>query len=152
MDLYYRLNILSITIPPLRDRGAKDIQSLAFYFIQKYKPQCHLSPNAIQALVKYNWPGNVRELENVIQRALHICDGDTLHPEHLNLPEKKSYITSEPTGSIQEMEQKLISSTLENSQYNMAQTAKILGISRATLYRKIRTNKITKNEGSQVTI
>ena len=152
MDLYYRLNILSITIPPLRDRGAKDIQSLAFYFIQKYKPQCHLSPNAIQALVKYNWPGNVRELENVIQRALHICDGDTLHPEHLNLPEKKSYITSDPTGSIQEMEQKLISSTLENSQYNMAQTAKILGISRATLYRKIRTNKITKNEGSQVTI
>ena len=143
-DLYYRLNVLSITIPPLRERGAADIKNLAVHFIHKYNPQSSLAPDSVQALLDYNWPGNVRELENTIQRALHLCDGKTISPEHLNLQTKDESMISNPEGSIQEMEEQMISSSLEKNQLNMAQTARVLGISRATLYRKIKTYQINK--------
>jgi transcriptional regulator of acetoin/glycerol metabolism len=143
-DLYYRLNILPITLPSLRDRGEKDIQLLANHFIPKHDPSYSLSIDANLMLTKYTWPGNVRELENTIQMAINLCDGDTIRPEHLNLKESK--IIKPLTGKLKTMEQEMISLILKNNQFNMAQTAKDLGISRATLYRKIKHYQIERNE------
>ena len=72
-DLFYRLNIIQIKIPSLRQRGKEDIEALAIYFISRYGSGSKLSGPALDHLVNYDWPGNVRELENAIQRALHLC-------------------------------------------------------------------------------
>lgn len=141
-DLYYRLNILQITIPPLRERGTVDIKALAKYFVKKNNPHCRLTPRAMEALTSYDWPGNARELENTIQRALHVCDGETLEVEHLGLPREKDYASIPHHGSLREMEQKMIESTLARTNFNRAETAKKLGISRATLYRKVKQYQI----------
>ncbi len=143
-DLYYRLNILPITIPPLRERGAMDIQLLADYFLKKHKPIGCFTPSAIEAMSCYDWPGNVRELENIIQRAVHICDREEIYPEHLGLPSKKSLPVPPQAGSLDKMAQEMVGSTLEQTNFNMAETAKILGISRATLYRKAKAYKMRK--------
>jgi len=143
-DLYYRLNILPIAIPPLRERGARDIRALANYFVKKYNPRCRLTEKAMEALCSYDWPGNVRELENTIQRALHNCDGEELEPNTLCLPLNDVLPVSPRSGSLREVEQQMISSTLERTHFNMAETAKILGILRATLYRKVKAYKIGK--------
>ena len=140
-DLYYRLNILPITIPPLRERSASDIRALADYFVKKINPGCRLTSAAMAALTAYDWPGNVRELENTIQRALHVCDGEVLEKDHLGLAENKREALPQ-RGSLREMEQQMIASTLDLTNHNMAATAKRLGISRATLYRKVKQHHI----------
>ena len=151
-DLFYRLNILPITIPPLRERGPEDIAALAEYFVKKISPRVYLSSEALDLFTSYPWPGNVRELENTIQRALHCCDGKVLEIKHLGLSSQSppsfhatNCPVSDPIASpskgfktLKEMEQQLISSTLEATAFNMAMTAKRLGISRATLYRKVK--------------
>src|SRR5262249_48816775 len=86
-DLYYRLNVITIHLPPLRDRMT-DVPLLADHFVQKYckendKPPLHLTPQALNALMDYSWPGNVRELENVIERAVVLCRGDAITPDLL---------------------------------------------------------------------
>ena len=143
-DLYYRLNILTITIPPLRERGGKDIVALATHFVNKAHSACRLSSGALDALTSYGWPGNVRELENTIQRALHSCDGTVVEVEHLGLPSlpassAECEAISSEWGTLQEMECRLITSTLDATGCNMARAARKLGISRATLYRKVKT-------------
>jgi len=137
-DLYYRLNILQIRIPPLRERGSEDIRVLADYFLKKNDPAYLFTTDAVDALTSYNWPGNVRELENTIQRALHVCDNQKITAKDLGLTGR---LTSESLGSrgtLQQMELKIISDTLNQTKSNMAETARRLGISRATLYRKVR--------------
>ncbi len=145
-DLYYRLNILSITIPPLRERGPEDIMALAGYFIHKNNQKCRFDPGAVKALISYDWPGNARELGNTIQRALHLCDGETLEEKHLGLPAKLSSSRFPSSGSLREMEQKTIAAALEETHLNMAATAKRLGISRATLYRKAKEYKLLPDQ------
>ncbi len=137
-DLYYRLNILPITLPPLRERGAGDIKALADHFLKWNHSHCRLSPKAMAELVAYDWPGNVRELENTIQRALHVCDGERLEAENLGLPRKNRHPLPPQFGSLREMEQKMIAASLDKTNHNVAETAKNLGISRATLYRKFK--------------
>jgi two-component system response regulator AtoC len=88
-DLYFRLSVFPITIPPLRDRGP-DIPMLARHFVEKFcrdlnKRALLLSPGALDELRTYPWPGNVRELQNCIERAVILCDGDMIHPRHLSL-------------------------------------------------------------------
>ncbi len=139
-DLYYRLNILSIRIPPLRERGAEDILAMAKYFIIKNNKVSSLTPGAIKALTSYDWPGNARELGNTIQRALHISDSWILR-KNLGLPGGSISSQSLLSGSLREMEQKMIASALGETNSNMAATAKKLGISRATLYRKVKEYK-----------
>jgi len=136
-DLYYRLNIIRIRIPALRDRGADDIIRLADYFLAKASEEKSFSADAYEALTAYHWPGNVRELENAIQRALHICDSSTLTASDLalNLQQVKS---SAPAGTLQQMERQMIAALVEQTGANMAQSARKLGISRATLYRKMK--------------
>jgi transcriptional regulator of acetoin/glycerol metabolism len=136
-DLFYRLNIIEITLPPLRERGAADIEALALYFIKRYSPGTPLTDGALDKLVQYEWPGNVRELENTIQRGLHLCDSGKLQAAHLNIQNKSVCAPTAKPGTLREMEQRLISSTLHECQRNMVKTAKTLGISRATLYRKV---------------
>src|SRR6185369_17746699 len=88
-DLFFRLSVFPIVIPPLRER-ARDIITLARYFIDRFcrelnKPPLGLSPSAEQELLAYPWPGNVRELQNCIERAAILTEGDTILPRHLNL-------------------------------------------------------------------
>jgi transcriptional regulator with PAS, ATPase and Fis domain len=137
-DLYYRLNILPITIPALRERGPDDIKALAAYFLKKNHPGCRLAPDALAQLAAHDWPGNVRELENTLQRAIHLSDGDMLSAEHLGLTRQNRPPLPPPSGSLREMEQRMIAATLQKTNSNMAETAKKLGISRATLYRKVK--------------
>ncbi|SHO43977.1 sigma-54-dependent Fis family transcriptional regulator [Desulfopila aestuarii] len=144
-DLFYRLNILPINIPPLRERGAGDIELLAAYFIERNRPGCSLSREVLDELHGYSWPGNVRELENTIQRALHLCEDDQLLPEHLDLPVDTARHIAPVSGTLQEIERTAIVSTLGKTDWNMVQSAKQLGISRATLYRKVKEYKLVKN-------
>jgi transcriptional regulator with PAS, ATPase and Fis domain len=137
-DLFYRLNIIQITLPPLRQRGAEDIEALTTHFINRYSEEIALSEASLQALASYDWPGNVRELENVIQRAMHLCRGKVIKPEHLGLHIRAKARHTFAGGTLRDMEQKLIAATLAQRSGNMAQAAKSLGISRATLYRKVK--------------
>ncbi len=137
-DLYYRLNILQIRIPPLRERGAEDIRTLANYFLKKNNSLFQFTPDAIAALISCSWPGNVRELENTIQRALHVCDNKNITAKDLGLTNRSSVDQPRSQGTLQQMEREMISDTLHETKSNMAETARRLGISRATLYRKVR--------------
>lgn len=144
-DLYYRLNVITLTVPPLREIR-EDILVLARYFVKKLgetmgKGDLQLSLKVMKALMNYSWPGNVRELENTIERSLNVTDGRTILLEHL--PEKirkvnKIYIWEETEMmSIKEAEKKHIIEALQIFNGNIARTAKALGIGRNTLYRKI---------------
>lgn len=143
-DLFYRLNILPIHIPPLRDRGGGDIEELAGYFVERNRPGCLLSRDVLQILKGYNWPGNVRELENTIQRALHLCEEDRVLPDHLDLPSSPIGTSGVVSGTLQDIECTAIQATLRETGWNMVQSARQLGISRATLYRKVKEYRLEK--------
>lgn len=158
LDLYYRLSVLSVNIPPLPQRG-EDIIPLANFFLKKHCssvdsgnidkiPEIDFETQMI--LKKYDWPGNVRQLENAMIHALHVFDNDTILPEHLpegiansrideyvkasrNLPK---YDRKQKVESIKELEEIAIKNALSRTDNNIAQAADILGVSRSTLYRK----------------
>jgi DNA-binding NtrC family response regulator len=144
-DLFYRLNVIPLTIPPLRERK-NDIPLLADFFLNHFSRQnasemIRIDDNAQELLLKQSWPGNVRELENAIQRGVLIGSGDSLRPEHLILEETVS--TDSPPSSIaagmtvREMEKELIYNTLEAVNDNRTHAAKMLGISIRTLRNKL---------------
>jgi len=138
-DLFYRLNVLPIRIPPLRERGAEDIIKLATFFLTRYRDQhARLTQKALKFLTSHDWPGNVRELENTIQRALHVCEGNVIDVVHLSIFPVSGRRMEPRKGTLQNMEREMITATLEQTSSNMAETAKLLGISRATLYRKVK--------------
>jgi DNA-binding NtrC family response regulator len=139
-DLYYRLNVFSIYVPPLRERKA-DIPPLADYFVKKYaramaKPIASISSEAMDVLVRYNWPGNVRELENAIERAMVVGKPPVIRPDDLpfRLTEKNNIPHS---GSLAAIEKAHIISVLEQNNWNISRSAEILDIDRVTLYNKI---------------
>ena len=146
-DLFYRLNVLPIYIPPLKERK-DDIIILTKHFLQKFNVEFgknirQISEQVEKMLLDYSWPGNVRELRNVIERAVLLSSGDTLSPEHIMVfPEKKEYVdVSEPvleSRSMASMEKMLISKVLNETSWRRTEAAKILGINRTTLYNKIR--------------
>jgi nitrogen regulation protein NR(I) len=174
-DLFYRLNVVRIQIPPLRDRR-DDIRLLVNYFLKKFaegqdRAPKSISPEAVQALEQYRWPGNVRELENVIQRAIIVAKGDAillgdLPPEILSggapapeadLPAGPSAVARDPVTDlavvaralfrwarqdgklkvIPAVERQLIIEALAETQGNQVQAAKLLGITRATLRKRV---------------
>ena len=146
-DLYYRLEVFQIHMPPLRDR-ASDIPLLIHHFLKRYnrdyqKEILGLSPEATALLEAYDWPGNVRELKNVIQRAVVVCQGEVITPQHLSQRIKpdtgssRKIVLSVGT-SFEEAERKLLEKTLRATGNNRRQAAAILGVSRGTLYNKIR--------------
>ncbi len=146
-DLYYRLNVFTIDIPPLRER-IEDIRLLAYHFIKVYaeqmnKPTKHIGKRALKALENYPFPGNVRELENLIERAIVLGDGEVVQLKDLPLDQSASMPTWE---SIKEMEHHHIGSILEKYDWNISRSAKALGVDRVTLYSKIKKYSIEKNK------
>jgi transcriptional regulator with PAS, ATPase and Fis domain len=141
-DLFYRLNVLTIDIPPLRER-VNDIILLTTHFLEKYskeidKSKQNLSPDALMVLMNYNWPGNVRELENVVQRLVLLSDENIIDVP--DLPSLMRFSALSGTGfrrTLAEIEREYIQNVLESVQGNKSQAAKILGIDRKTLRQKL---------------
>ncbi|MDZ7261831.1 MAG: sigma-54 dependent transcriptional regulator, partial [candidate division KSB1 bacterium] len=138
-DLYYRLNVFSIFIPPLRERRT-DIPLLADYFLKKLaasmnKPIIGFTPEAMELLKKYDWPGNVRELKNAIERAIVVGKGNYITVADLPIP---AYPKIPPADrSLEAVEKAHIFNVLEEMGWNITRTAEILKIDRTTLYNKI---------------
>ena len=146
-DLYYRLNVISFTLPPLRERR-EDIPLLAYYFVAKYSKKCKklvsgISPEARNCLLAYDWPGNVREMENAIERAVVLGNSDVIMPD--DLPE--SILATGPAPqtlpnyheAVNEMKKKFILQAIEQANGNYTAAAKLLGIHSTNLHRLIRT-------------
>ena len=148
-DLYYRLNVISIHLPSLRERK-EDIPILAESFIRKFclemnKDLVKIGPEAMRLLTNYHWPGNVRELENIIERALVIGTGKAIVPG--DLPFGQGQIQeAELPDSIQEMERLHIKRMLNNTAWNISQSARRLGIDRQTLYNKMQKYGLSRDE------
>ncbi|NOZ60913.1 MAG: sigma-54-dependent Fis family transcriptional regulator [Calditrichaeota bacterium] len=145
-DLFYRLNVFRIRIPPLRDRK-EDIPLLAAHFIRKYSQQeekeiVGVSPEALELLMAYNWPGNVRELENAIERAVVLASTNEIATKDLptavrSIGERKIYESDETLATwIEKLEEQALRQALLENEGNISKTAKKLGIGRATIYRK----------------
>jgi transcriptional regulator with PAS, ATPase and Fis domain len=159
LDLFYRLNVATIEIPPLRDRK-KDIPLLLRYWLdrcgEKYavKPK-GLSPGAMKCLLEYEWPGNVRELKNLIERVVILSKGDEITENDVRpclLPGKREAIPAETSGdehrkgtSLKAMEEVLIKSAFELSHGNQRKTAKLLDISRDTLRYRLKKMGLTRS-------
>lgn len=125
-DLYYRLNVFPITLPPLREHRS-DILLLAQHFIEKQNRHVNIPSATLNKLLDFDWPGNVRQLENVLQRALILCDGDKLEPEHIILEEGMQQMTL--AGTLKEIEKAVLMNRLKEFEDNRTQTAKSLGVS-----------------------
>ncbi|MBN2126579.1 MAG: sigma-54-dependent Fis family transcriptional regulator [Deltaproteobacteria bacterium] len=151
-DLFYRLNVFSIHIPPLRERP-EDIPLLAEYFLRRLgqarrKRVGKISEEAMTLLVKKEWPGNVRELKNAIERAIVVSENEILDPEDLMLQESTSDADYAPfeSGSLAELEKREIMRVLKLCKGNRSRTAECLGINRKTLREKIRKYGISCEE------
>ena len=143
-DLYYRLNVLPINIPPLRERK-EDIPFLARHFVHKLAPELGsaatgISDTAIEKLMSYHWPGNVRELENVIERSLVLSTGETLRPDDIRLDmspmSSRSAVSNSflPDGvTLEVYEQSIIREALKRAAGNKSQAARLLGLTRNAL-------------------
>ncbi len=146
-DLYYRLSVIPLHIPPLRERP-EDISLLAQHFLKLFSQRLgksihRISDAALQALVAYSWPGNVRELMNAIEHGVALCHSEVL--EKKDLPPKIVYDLEEeqPSGdrgmsSLEEMEKNYILKVLQETGWNQRKACKILGLSKATLYRRLK--------------
>ncbi len=140
-DLYYRLNVFSIEIPPLRERTG-DILPIARHFLEKYNAAMgrrveNLTPEAESKLLAHSWPGNVRELENAIERAYVVCEGELIGINCLPFSEGAD-ASSEEVASLEAVEKKHIEKALLNTGWNISRAAKRLEIDRVTLYNKIK--------------
>ncbi len=146
-DLYYRLNVVNIKAPSLRDRK-EDIPALVDHFIKKYctsmsRDLLHIDKSALARLKEYDFPGNVRELENMVERAIVVGNGTEIRLK--DLPLDKDSIT-DSNDSLQDVEKKYVLQTLNKYNWNISRTAKALKVDRVTLYNKIRKYKL-KNPG-----
>ena len=153
-DLYYRLNVVTITVPPLRERS-QDIPLLAQHFLETFahraeRPVKRLAPETLALLAAYQWPGNVRELENVIERAVALSSAETLLPDDFPL-----HLREEPTRAprlpgagmtLEEVKRWYVNKALEEAGGNKLRAAELLGIDRRTLYR-ILERQATEDEG-----
>ena len=149
-DLLYRINVITLTIPPLRDRR-EDIPLLANEIVAhklKTRTAKKLQPDTVQALVEYQWPGNVRELENILERAAILTTDEFIRPRDLALPRSISVGTAPgkigSAVSLRELEGEHIAGLLRHTGWDKNLTAKILGISLKTLYTKIQQSNISK--------
>jgi two-component system response regulator HydG len=147
-DFFYRINVITIPIPPLRERK-EDIPLLIQHFLEKYSHETtkrvdHITPDAVKRLVAYEWPGNVRELENAIERAVVLSKSRTLDIQDFSFVQTSPLIPSKPM-SLREMEKYYIQRILDGCDWNITQAAKILNINRVTLHKKIKRFEMQKN-------
>jgi DNA-binding NtrC family response regulator len=141
-DLLYRINTIQVEVPPLRERQ-KDINELAEYFIKRYSRKYNregitISPEALDKLTRYNWPGNVRELQHAIEKAVILADHDKLLSSDFNFKGGVSNDGANLSGTLEDMELALIKNAIEQCDGNMSAIAARLGITRQTLYNKIK--------------
>jgi len=148
-DLFYRINVVTLNIPPLRERR-EDIPLLTDFFLKQYAEKNRrlikgFTPKAIDILMRYDWPGNVRELANMVERSVIMVRGDMITPDEfsdtlraLDPEMKKSEIGLTPGRSLKDVEKEMILMTLEDTEGNRTHAAKILGISRRTLQLKLK--------------
>lgn len=141
-DLFYRINTIEISVPPLRNRNG-DVEILADYFLKRFankygRTGLILSKGALERLNKYNWPGNVRELRHIIERAVILSDSDYISPDLFAFELKAEREPELSMGSLEEMERIMIARTIRQHNGNMSAAAKQLDVSRATLYNKIK--------------
>ena len=156
-DLYYRIKVVTVALPPLRERGADDVAQLARHFLRHYarrhdRPARFIDPAAMELLRGYDWPGNIRELEHCIESAVVLCRGEALLPSHLPLPRGSApavragaaaAAAAEPAPegaplTLAEVERLHIERTLEACEGNRTRAATVLGIGRNTLARKLK--------------
>ncbi len=147
-DLYYRLNVVSFHMPRLSERK-EDIPLLAEHFLQRFtqetnKPIDAVTRQAMDEMMLYDWPGNVRELENAIERAVVVGKERKIHPEDLPF---YCLVNTPPVGqSLKEVEKQHIRQILEENDWNVARSAKILQIDRSTLYSKIKRHRLQRSD------
>jgi transcriptional regulator with PAS, ATPase and Fis domain len=157
-DLFYRLNVIVVEMPPLRDREG-DLPILARFFLERLKARRPtrfegMTPEALEEMRRYRWPGNVRELENVMERIVTLNDDVMIRPEHL--PEEirggegegaglRERAPLPPAGALESAEKEMILRVLRESSFNKKRAAMRLGISRPTLYQKIKKYRIGEN-------
>ncbi|HMF08240.1 MAG TPA: sigma 54-interacting transcriptional regulator, partial [Thermoanaerobaculia bacterium] len=150
-DLFYRLSVFGIALPPLRERK-EDILPLAEAFAEEIgrtvsRPSAGFSKNAADALLAYSWPGNVRELRNAIERAIILCDGGLIAPEHLPAPRPgDGRGESDPaavSSNLEDVERDLVTNALKEARNNKALAARRLGITRSQLYSRIQKYSIS---------
>ena len=155
-DLYYRVNVMDIHLPPLRERPG-DILPLARHFIKKHSARAThpiegISDEAAKLLTRYHWPGNVRELENTIEKAVLLCKNQRLEPEDLDMNISETETDLLPANdnlslkeALKEVERKIILRTLDECDGNKKQTAERLDINRTTLYNKLHEHEIMES-------
>jgi transcriptional regulator with PAS, ATPase and Fis domain len=153
-DLYYRLKVVEITLPPLRER-TQDIPLLVDHFVGKFNQQFSknivgVSTDVLKLFMDYPWPGNVRQLEHTLEHAFILCRQsiitvNDLPPDFKSLAVAESY--SYPAGSEEETEK--IIRTLEKTRWNKARAARLLGISRKTMYRRMKKHNISSSGPEQ---
>jgi two-component system, NtrC family, response regulator HydG len=151
-DLFYRLNVFPITVPPLRERR-EDIPLLAHHFMKKYSTATHkrfteLTREALDLLLRYHWPGNVRELENAVERAVVIGHEPGLRADDFPFQSPQGAPGTVPR-SLEELEKIHIGRILEECNWNMSRAARILQVDRGTLYHKIRRYGYTRPHGHE---
>jgi two-component system response regulator HydG len=144
-DLYYRLEVIRLELPPLRSRG-DDIPLLAHHFLRQHAQRNkrdvnEISSEAIDLLVRWRWPGNVRELENVIERAVVLCRGPSIETQHLPAPMRESGPSTDvlqfaPGTPLKQVERRMIEATLRQTGGDKVLTAQLLGITARTIYRR----------------
>jgi len=139
-DLYYRLHVFCIDLPPLRDRR-EDIPVLVAHFLNKFcmvtsRPVPQISAEAVQLLMNHEWPGNVRELENAVERALVVCRGPEIRPADFSFQFQTGAVPSGRT--LEDVERVHIERVLREAEHNLSRAARILDIDRTTLYNKLR--------------
>jgi DNA-binding NtrC family response regulator len=154
-DLYYRLKVLSIVVPPLSERRS-DIKALALHIMGKLGPKMDLSRAVLRTLQSYAWPGNVRELENELTRACAMAETNTLEPHHLS-PALQSAVDQSPVGEsegeeglllkpqVELLERDLVTRAMRTTQGNQSRAAELLGLSRYGLQKKLQRYGISRS-------
>jgi DNA-binding NtrC family response regulator len=141
-DLFYRLRVFDITIPPLRERGV-DILPLSETLLEEIgrsfgRPPAGLTRAARDALIGHDWPGNVRELRNALERAAILCEGGLIRAEHLGLQPSTGQAPKAASTDLGRMERETIARVLRDCRWNKSRAAKRLGLSRTQLYIRMR--------------
>ena len=145
-DLLYRINTIHIEMPPLRERG-RDIITLAEFFLQRYtgkynKRELKINRQALDKLIRYSWPGNIRELQNTIEKAVILSDGTVIKPEDLYLKPLSQTRSFDSIATLEEMELRMINRAIDQNNGNLTAAADQLGITRQTLYNRLKKKKI----------
>ena len=145
-DLLYRLNTIHLEIPPLRERR-EDIHLFIDYFMQRYaakyeKKEIFLHEHALEKLCSYHWPGNIRELQHAIEKAIILCEGNVIRPKDIFVKQTWNPQFSTTVPNLEEVERQAIATAIRQNDGNLTATAEQLGISRQTLYNKIKRFKL----------